>query len=169
MSKFYNSTGKTSCFDPLPKDSIEPVTALEEPTEHSIPPVEKVFFLDIPVTPTQYIGTLIGSNGVHLKKLCETYGITKVHLGEQTTTKDRKGRMQRPLTSFVYNSPVKVTYQVDEGGSQFETAMRERAALIKESREKCDATDRGSLFEAAMKERAVLIKESRERHFKNVI
>ena len=86
------------------------------------------------MTPTHYIGTLIGRNGVHLKKLCEEYNIDSVHLGEEI-----KHQRRHRVAHFIYTSPVKVTYKyksVNEKGHLFESALIKRAALVKENREK---------------------------------
>lgn len=95
-----------------------------------------MFSLDIPVTPTQYIGTLIGTNGVHLKELCKSYDILDIHLGEET---NKAGHRRGLHTSFIYNSPVKVTYQFDptsRKGPLFEDALQRRVAVVKEKRER---------------------------------
>ena len=82
-------------------------------------------FLDIPVISTQCIGTLIGHNGTHLKKICETYEVTSIYLGgvqQQETCRKRR----QIWNSFIYNTPVKVTYTItvtDEKWSLFETEM----------------------------------------------
>ncbi|XP_019851287.1 PREDICTED: uncharacterized protein LOC109581533 [Amphimedon queenslandica] len=117
--------GNVSFLEPKvkPQDSVakpEPLT------------IEKEFFIDIPVAPTQYIGTLIGTNGTHLKKLCETHGISSIHLGEHT--KSRK----RIQNSFLYNTPVRVTYTVPLTHGKhgvFERALHERVSIIKKKRE----------------------------------
>ena len=94
--------------------------------------IEREFFIDIPVTPTQYIGTLIGKNGTHLKKLCEAHGISSIHLGERTTSR------KRIQNSLLYNTPVRVTYTVPVTHGKhdvFEKALHKRVTIIKKKRE----------------------------------
>lgn len=140
VSCMYFNTGNVSFLEAKvkPQDSAairpEPLT------------IEKEFFIDIPVTPTQYIGTLIGTNGTHLKKLCETHGISSIHLGERTTSR------KQIQNSFLYNTPVRVTYTVPVTHGKhgvFEKALHERVGIIKKKRE--------SHFEAVRIHQAIII------------
>lgn len=125
--------GNTSFLEPQVLPKVETINSSKE-TEVLM---SKVFYLDLPVTPTRYIGTLIGRNGIHLKKLCEDYDIVNVHLGEENA---RQGRSRKLVqTSFIYTSPIKVMYQyhlTNERGHLFEIAFTKRASSVKVKQEK---------------------------------
>ena len=144
MYSLVSFTGNTGILEPnyeAVKSPDPQVSILPDP----VPDLEtKVFYLDIPTTPTQYIGTLIGKNGVHLKALCEKYNITSIHLGEERKKGGTRTGRRRIRPVFIYSNPVKVTYQFESG------------------------KERVSLFEAALHEKVQEIKKKREQHFQNV-
>ena len=118
--------------EPKPQSSQDTQDTLYSES-HEPTTIEKVFFLDIPVMSTQYIGILIGHNGTHLKKICEAYEVTSIHLGEvqQQGTCRKRTHIRN---SFIYDAPVKVTCTIPvthEKWSLFETEMHKRVDSVK--------------------------------------
>lgn len=126
-----------------------PVTPSNDtPTEPEPILREEEFFLKIPVLPVTYIGTLIGTNGCHLKGLCAKYKIDSVHLGEHPLkTKQAVGgvRRRRPqntrgFVSLFTTSPVKVVFKFDPVNEaismKFKDALIERVQTICQKRQR---------------------------------
>ena len=117
-----------------PKTDEDLKQTKEEPA--SIEYLQVEFYLDIPVTPVTYIGTLIGSGGCHLKALCSEHGVHSVHVGDVAL--NIKGQLKRPKT-HIRSSPVKVLFTYEKGKEnvlEFKRALTERAQLVCKKRQK---------------------------------
>lgn len=140
---------ETEFLNPPKPRPVTPPTTSDPPLDNPISFKEEVFYLTIPVSPVTYIGTLIGTNGRHLKALCSQYKIESIHLGEHPLKPKQIGsaprRIRRPrntagMVSLFISSPVKVVILFNPANEdismKFKDALKERVQKVCQERKK---------------------------------